>query len=159
MKHLGRVRSACFYNKVLTARRERLALHGFFLLPKVTPVPDFRPIYSAMLVCLLTLTIGFGSVAHALSKDCVGGHCDNRMSSSAQVHPGSDTALKSAFGGTHEPESTEHDGCNPYLCLVLALASPHSEETFDYSETVLGWQVRHLMTLEEPDNPDRPPNL
>ncbi len=56
-------------------------------------------------------------------------------------------------------DGIEHDECNPFLCNSLVLILQTSDAVFGQSDAVLGWQVGHLSTLEEPDNPDRPPNL
>jgi hypothetical protein len=52
-----------------------------------------------------------------------------------------------------------HEDCNPLLCNFLALTWVSSEAVFDQSEAALAWQVSSHAALEEPDNPDRPPNL
>lgn len=102
---------------------------------------------------------GLGSAAHALSMGCVGGHCDEQMvMPEVEYHAGH--ALGEATGSTPlGPDGMEHDECNPFLCNSLALILLTPDAVFDQSETVLGWQVGHLSTLEEPSNPDRPPNL
>lgn len=102
---------------------------------------------------------GLGSAAHALSKNCAGGHCDDHASMSVDMHHADHASVEPTGSVPQGTDGVAHEGCNPFLCHVLALSSQYSEATFDQSETVLGWQVGHLSTLEEPDNPDRPPNL
>lgn len=60
------------------------------------------------------------------------------------------------------PQGTDamaQDECNPFLCNVLALSLQSCEVIFDKSDAVLAWQVSSLSALEEPGNPERPPNF
>lgn len=96
---------------------------------------------------------------HALSEDCINGHCDTHMSMTVEDHHLGHVSGQPTGGPPLEPGGFEHDGCNPALCHVLVLTSQHSFATCDQSEADLAWQVSSLSTLEEPNNPDRPPNL
>ena len=90
-----------------------------------------------------------------MSQNCAGGHCEDHLSKSVDAHYADHASTEDI---QHDPDDMTHEGCNPFLCHVLALTSQYSEAEFEHSETVLGWQVVHLSALEEPDNPDRPPN-
>lgn len=119
----------------------------------------FREITSALSVALLIFAAGLGGAAHALSKDCTGGHCDNAMSMIAEDHHAGHSPGEQADRVALGSNGMEHDECNPFLCNALVLALQSCEAVFDQSEAALAWQVTSLSTLEEPDNPDRPPNL
>lgn len=118
-----------------------------------------RNITSILLVVLLVFMTGLSSASHALSMGCVGGHCDeHKVMPVVENHTGH--ALGELTSSTLlGSDGIEHDECNPFLCNSLTLILLTSDAVFDQSEAVLGWQVGHLSTLEEPDNPDRPPNL
>ncbi len=112
-----------------------------------------------LLAALLILGTGLGGAAHALSNDCVNGHCDDHMTATATEHHAGHLPREATDSGPLGSNGMENDECNPFLCNVLALTSVFSEATFDQSEAALAWQVSSLSTLEEPDNLDRPPNL
>jgi hypothetical protein len=102
---------------------------------------------------------GLGGAVHALSNGCANGHCDDHVTANVTEHhtePVSGDATDSSQHGSHD---MVHDDCNPFLCNVLALTLEASQEDFDQSKAALAWQVSSLSTLEDPDNPDRPPNL
>lgn len=116
-----------------------------------------RNITATLLVLLLVLMTGLGDAAHALSTDCANVHCDDHMIvTDHYVEQGSGEATNSVSRGSN---GTEQDECNPFLCNALVLTLGSSETVFDKSEATLAWQVSSLSTLEEPVNPDRPPNL
>lgn len=69
-------------------------------------------------------------------------HAQGRIATS--VPPGSDAMA--------------HDECNPFLCNALALTVQPFKIIFEKSGIVLAWQVSSLSALEEPGNPERPPN-
>ena len=94
-----------------------------------------------------------------MSQDCSGGHCDDHASTSLDAHVSGHNFVELSGDATHDPDEMAHDGCDQFLCHALDLTLPQSKVTFDHSKTVLGWRVRHLSTLNEPENPDRPPNL
>lgn len=103
---------------------------------------------------------GLGSAAHALSENCVGGPCDTHMHMPAGEHQADGSASGDHSDDvSHQSDGSVHEGCSPFLCHVLAITPQYSEATFDHSETVMGWQVGRLSTLQEPEHPDRPPNL
>lgn len=116
-------------------------------------------ITSMVLVSLLVLMTGLGGAAHALSNDCANGHCDDHVTVNATEHHAGHLPGKATDSGPLGSNGMEHDECNPFLCNVLALTLASSEAVFDQSEAALAWQVSGLAALEEPDNPDRPPNL
>ncbi len=112
-----------------------------------------------VLVALLVLMTGLGSTAHALSNDCANGHCDDHMTATASEHNAGHVSGEATDSGPRGSHDMAHDDCNPFLCNVLALTLMSSEAVFDQSEAALAWQVSSLAAREEPDNPDRPPNL
>ncbi len=112
-----------------------------------------------LLVALLVLMTGLGGAAHALSNDCANGHCNDHMTATSTEHHAGHLSGEATDSGPLGWNGMEHDECNPFLCNVLALTSQSSEAVFDQSEVALAWQVSSLSTLEEPDSPDRPPNL
>lgn len=119
----------------------------------------FRHITTTIAVVFLSLVMGLGSAAHALSKGCGSWHCDDLVSMTADEHNAGHASAEETDSTPLRPTGIEHDGCSPFLCHVLALMSQISESTIDRSEVVMAWQVGRLATLEVPDNPDRPPNL
>ena len=98
---------------------------------------------------------GFGGAAHALSNDCVNGHRDDQIAVTAAEHHAGHLSVEATDSG---PLGMVHDDCNPLLCNVLAINSPSSKAVIDQSEAAATWQVGSLAALEDPDNPDRPPN-
>lgn len=118
-----------------------------------------QQIISAFLVAWLVFLTGLGSSVHAMSNGCIGGQCEDHLQ--MPVESGHDAhALAEAVSGGHHPVGeTEHEGCNPFLCQALALTSKHFETVSIEVVAALEWHVGHLSTLEEPNNPDRPPNL
>lgn len=114
---------------------------------------------SALLIAFLSLTLGLGGTAHAMSRDCSGGHCSDHTPTPVDGHYPAHVATVSTGEVSHDQDGASHERCNPFLCHVLILASQYSETPVDHSTTILGWYVSHLSTLEEPDNPDRPPNF
>ncbi len=117
-----------------------------------------RPITTTVLTVFLILIMGFGSVVHALSNECVGGHCIDHMATSVEAQHANHGLVASSEDGQHEPDSAAHEGCNPFLCSVPALTTQTSESKFNQAAVVSASQVTNLSTLNEPDNPDRPPN-
>jgi hypothetical protein len=110
-------------------------------------------------VALLILVSGLGGASHALSPDCANGHFDDHVIEAVTEHLAGhvpDDATDSASRGS---QHIEQDNCNPLLCSVAALTLSSSEAVFHPTETAVAWQVSSLSTLEEPENPDRPPNL
>ncbi|WP_165759709.1 hypothetical protein [Falsiruegeria litorea] len=101
---------------------------------------------------------GLGGVAHALSKDCVGGHCDDHLVMEMQESHVGHASGKPTDSASNGSNGMEPDECNPFLCNALALTFPDSEVSFDQSEAALAWLVTSFSTLNEPENPDRPPN-
>lgn len=118
-----------------------------------------RHIISLMLVSLLVLMTGLSGATHALSNDCAIGHCDDLERINAMEHRAGHFSGESTETTTHGPHDLAYDECNPFLCNALALTLVSSKMVLDQSEAVLAWQVSSLAALEEPDNPDRPPNL
>lgn len=112
-----------------------------------------------VLVALLVLMTGLGGAAHALSNDCSNGQCDDRMTTIESEHHADHVPGETTENPHHGAHGMEHDECNPFLCSVLALTTASSEAVFDQSKAALVWQVSSLAALEEPDDPDRPPNL
>jgi len=122
-------------------------------------VKHFQIITSTLLGLALVVMTGLGGAAHALSIDCANGHCDDHMTVNATEHHAGHVSGEATDSGPLGSNGMEHDECNPFLCNVLALTLASSEAVFDQSEAALAWQVSSLATLEEPDNPDRPPNF
>lgn len=120
---------------------------------------SFLNITSTLLVVFLFLLTGLGSAALALSKDCLGGHCNDHMNMTVAEHQPGHAPGEASIGVPDKSNGVEHDECNPFLCNVLVLMSLSSKATFVQSDAVLAWQVASLSTHEEPDNPDRPPNF
>lgn len=116
-------------------------------------------ITSLILVALLVFMTGLGGKAHALSQEHANAHCGTHMIVPvAEHHVG--YALEEATDSVSNGSSgQQHAECNPILCNALALMLCSSEVAFDHSEAVLAWQVTGFATLDEPDNPDRPPNF
>lgn len=112
-----------------------------------------------VLIALLVLMTGLGGTAHALSRDCANGHCVDHTTTVVADHHTDHVPGEATDNGQHGSNDIVHDDCNPFLCNALALTSVSSEAVLDQSEAALAWQVSSLSTLEEPDNPDRPPNL
>ncbi|WP_164662118.1 hypothetical protein [Tropicibacter sp. Alg240-R139] len=104
---------------------------------------------------------GLDGTAHALSRDCANGHCADHTTTVVVVadYHADHVPGESTDNGQHGSHDMVHDDCNPFLCNALALTSASSEAVFDQSEAALAWQISSLSTLEEPDNPYRPPNL
>ncbi len=102
--------------------------------------------------------MGFGNVAHALASECVGGHCIDHMATSVEVQHANHELVAPSEDRQHESDSTAHEGCNPFLCNVLALTAQDFQTTPNRSVIVAVWQASNLSTLNEPGNPDRPPN-
>lgn len=119
----------------------------------------FWNITSTLLVVFLFLTTGLGGAAHALSNDCVYGHCDEHVTETEKEHHTGHVVEGATDSAPHGSNSMEHDECNPFLCNVLALDLPFSDAVFYWSKAALAWQITSFSALEEPDNPDRPPNL
>lgn len=117
-----------------------------------------RYITSALLICTLVLMTGLSATAHAMSPDCVDGDCDTHMAMPSDAHHTMGTEAEEG-GSSHLSDETEHDGCNPYLCNVLAFSPQVSATDFTSSRTNIIWQVAQFSGLEKPDNLDRPPNL
>ncbi|MFY2825143.1 hypothetical protein [Ruegeria sp. MALMAid1280] len=117
-----------------------------------------RAITALLLVALLVLMTGLGDRAHAMFENCNGGHCAYHLHMSAGDHHAGHASVAPGEGAPHQPDGAAHEGCNPFLCNVIALATPASETKLNQSAAVLAWQVTSLSTLDEPDNPDRPPN-
>ncbi|WP_299669360.1 hypothetical protein [uncultured Ruegeria sp.] len=106
----------------------------------------------------LILFVGLGSVVHALPNECVGGRCIDHMATSVEVQHANDVSAAHNEDGKHEPDSAADEGCNPSLCNVLAFTAPASETKLNQAAVVLALQVKSLSKLNEPDNPDKPPN-
>ncbi len=103
------------------------------------------------MVAVLALVLGLGTVAHTMPPGCFGAPCDDHATGPAAHQHADDTTHQ----GTDGPS---HDGCNPFMCHVMALViAPHHVDLRP-SGIVLGWQVAHLSTSQHPDSPDRPPN-
>ena len=109
---------------------------------------------SVVLAVILVLLTGFASVAHDMPLNCNDGHCDEVQSSERSPH-----LDRLSPTGHHETDGADHDGCNPFLCNLMLLASETSDASPDQFEQVLNWQVSELSALREPEHPDRPPNF
>ncbi len=117
-----------------------------------------RSITATLLVVLLGLMTGLGDRAHAMLENCNGGPCVYHLHTSVVEHNADHASVTLSEGSQHDPGSATNGGCNPFLCNVLALKMQNSATNPDQSDTVLAWQVTNLSALNEPDNPDRPPN-
>lgn len=114
---------------------------------------------SVLVIAVLCVSLGLGSAAHALSTGCIGGHCGDYTDVSVdKLHLGH-TPIMLAKDAPQEPDSTATEGCNLLLCSALLPWSLRPVAKIDPSETVLVWQIGQLSALEEPETPDRPPNL
>lgn len=102
--------------------------------------------------------MGFGNVAHALANECVRGHCIEHMATSVEAQHADHELVAPSEDGQREPDRSANEGCNPFLCNVLALTTPVFETEPNRAAVVLALQAASLSTLSEPDNPDRPPN-
>ncbi|MBA84199.1 MAG: hypothetical protein CML60_05600 [Rhodobacteraceae bacterium] len=112
-----------------------------------------------MLAAVLVVVTGLSGPAHALSGDCAGGHCAEHVHMSADTQNAGHAAMDFAGQVPSDSGGAGHEGCNPFLCNVLAVALFHSDVIFAPSKTTRMWHVALLSSLEEPNNPDRPPNL
>lgn len=117
-----------------------------------------RTITATLLVVLLSLMTGLGDRAHAILEKCNGGHCENHLHASVVDHHVDHASVSPSGGAPHEPDGTMHEGCNPFLCNAAALMAQDIQATPNRSVIVVAWQASNLSTLNEPDNPDRPPN-
>ncbi|WP_298855672.1 hypothetical protein [uncultured Ruegeria sp.] len=117
-----------------------------------------RPLTTTVLTVFLILVMGLGNVAHALASECVGGHCIEHMATSVEAQHADHGLVAPGEDGQHEPDTSAHEGCNPFLCNVLALTTPAFETKSNQAAVVLALRATSLSTLNEPDNPDRPPN-
>lgn len=125
----------------------------------VQRVKRLRQIISTLLVVFLTLVTGMGGSAHAMLGNCPGGHCDDHMLASVNDRHAGHALVTSAADVPQQQDLVDHEGCNPFLCNVLAFTSQHSDAGFDQSGAALTWFSKRLSALEEPSSPDRPPNL
>lgn len=112
-----------------------------------------------MLVLLLFLMAGLSGAAHALMSICVDGHCHDHVTTFVSEHHTERDSGESTDSSRHKPNGMELEECNSYLCNALALTLESSDAVFFQSKDALAGNVSRLSTLEEPDNPDRPPNL
>lgn len=117
-----------------------------------------RPLTTTVLTVFLILTMGLGNVAHALANERVGGHCIDHMATSVEAQHADHGLFAPSEDAQHEPDSAAHEECNPFLCNALALITPTYETKLSQVAVVLALQVTSLSTLNEPDNPERPPN-
>jgi len=109
---------------------------------------------------MLVWSTGLGDTAHAMSKDCVGGHCDSQMPIPREPHHIDHAdVLGSSPDTSPASNNAGHDGCDPFYCHVPVLMSDSSSTHFTQFETVLAWHVVQMSALEPVDTPDRPPNL
>ena len=122
-------------------------------------MPLLRHMLSALAILLLTLVIGVGDAAHALSQDSSGGHCaehmvqgDANMGHSSQV---TDPMGIPSGAGTY----LKDDGCCSAFCQVLVFLPRQSDAPVPEPATLTTWQVDDLSALEGPESPDRPPIL
>ncbi len=117
-----------------------------------------RTITATLLVVLLGLMTGLGDRAHVMLENCNGGHCESHVHTSVVGHHVNHASVSPSGSAPHEPDGTTHEGCNPFLCNVAALTAQDFQATPDQRVIVAAWQASNLSTLNEPDNPDRPPN-
>jgi hypothetical protein len=110
-----------------------------------------------LLATLLVLVMGLGSTAHAASNDCTNVHCDDHVT--VTEHHAENSLDETADSTQQKSPDIAHDDCNSFVCNFLALTLVSSAAVFDQSEAALAWQVSSLAALEQPDHPDRPPNL
>lgn len=102
--------------------------------------------------------MGLGNVAHALASECAGGHCIDHVATSVGAQHDDHRLVAPSEDRQHEPDSSAHEGCNPFLCNVLALTTQAFETKPNQAAVELALRATSLSTLNEPDNPDRPPN-
>ena len=111
-----------------------------------------------LLVVLLVLMTGLGDRAHAMLENCNDGRCEHHLHTPVVEHRAGHVSAAPSEDAQHEPDSATHEGCNPFLCNALMLTTQDSQTTPSRSGIALAWQITSLSTLNEPDNPDRPPN-
>lgn len=120
----------------------------------------FRHITSALLVAMMVLLPGLGGTAHAMTKECAAGHCDDQVSAqNRRDQVGHAETTISAGDVTLVPSMADHDGCNPYLCQALVLVVPTAMTLFMQFDTVVAWPTLRPHAVARVDTPDRPPNL
>ncbi len=118
-----------------------------------------RRAISVLVISVLCIWLGLGSTAHALSTGCIGGECGGDADLAVEnLHFGHATVMM-AKDVPQDPDSAPTDGCGPLLCKVFLLNTQRLVAKFDQTDIVLVWQLRQLSALEEPETPDRPPNL
>lgn len=111
-----------------------------------------------LLVGVLVILTGIGGVAHALSKGCVGLHCEHH------TQPSEHSALAtsgdvSASGQHHDPKSSGIEKCDPFICQAVALPFQVSEVAKGRRDTDPEFHVGTQVKLSEPDVLYRPPDL
>jgi hypothetical protein len=116
--------------------------------------------YSLVLLIgfLVTLT-GFGNIAHALSNDCIGLHCEDHIlpnEHSAVAKSSGDVSFPSHH---HAPESSRTEECNPFICQAVVLLHQNAEAAQGQRDIDPEFQVRAQAKLNEPDSLYRPPDL
>ncbi len=104
---------------------------------------------------MLVLILGLSGAAHAFTKSCLGGHCDQMDAVSVALDQ--NTAVHSHLA--QSDMDAEHDGCNPSLCHVVALvqgmiALPQTVKFLHYAA-----DSPPLRRLATPEDRDRPPRV
>ncbi len=112
-----------------------------------------------LLVSVLVILTGFGTVAHALSNGCVGLHCEDHMQSAKHTVEAMNIGDMSTSNGHHEPESSGTGECNPTLCQADVLLSQNREAAQDQRDIDAEVQTGAQAKLNEPDSPYRPPDI
>lgn len=122
-------------------------------------MPLLRHMLSALAILLLTLVIGVGDAAHALSQDSSGGHCAEHMVQGDMTMALTDPAVEPAGMPSGAGTYLMDDGCCSAFCQVLVFLPRQSDAPVPEPATLTTWQIDDLSALEGPESPDRPPIL
>lgn len=113
-----------------------------------------------LLVSVLVILTGFGTVAHALSNGCIGLHCKDHIQSTEHVAAENDSGDKSTSSKSnhHDPDSSGTGECNPSLCQAVVLLAQNNGALLGDREIDPEFQIGALTELTEPESPYRPPD-
>ena len=121
-----------------------------------------RQTIRAFLAAFLVLLGALQAAAYA--QGCVMEHCGADAASATQVHLDDHHDMSAAQAdleqiGLQEDGISSGAGCSPFLCLVLFAPEEPAVAYVMPSKTANTITAASVAVIEQPDRPERPPNL